>query len=69
MEVFVLQYESECSDEPKLLGVFDSRQAAEAAIETYQSLPGFRDYPDGFSIDRYQLNSLHWTDGFSLSKK
>lgn len=69
MQVFVLQHKSEHSDEPKLLGVFDCRASAEAAIKAYQSLPGFRDEPDGYSIDCYELNSLHWTEGFATPEK
>jgi hypothetical protein len=27
-------------------------------------LPGFRDYPEGFHIDEYQLDQDQWREGF-----
>jgi hypothetical protein len=27
-------------------------------------MPGFRDYPDGFQIEEYELDADHWTAGF-----
>ena len=66
-EVFVLQheYEVEGRDETKLVGVYSSRSAAEAAVARLVEQPGFSRYPDGFSIDAYSLDRDHWTEGFS----
>ncbi len=66
-EVFVLQheYEAEGRDETKLIGVYSSRAAAEAAVTRLIEQPGFSRYPDGFSIDAYSLDRDHWTEGFS----
>lgn len=64
MDVYLLQHESENSDEPKLLGVFDSRESAESAIVSYRELPGFREFPEGFSVDKYEVNKKCWTEGF-----
>ena len=66
-EVFVLQHEYEVDgrDETKLIGVYSSRAAAEAAVARLCGQPGFSRHPDGFSIDVYSLDQDHWTEGFS----
>ncbi|MCA9599083.1 MAG: hypothetical protein KC776_37490 [Myxococcales bacterium] len=65
--VFVLHHvahvDSGAEDE-KLIGVYSTRQHAEAAIQRLRSLPGFSDFPDGFVIDEYALDEDHWTEGF-----
>lgn len=48
----------------KLIGCYSSRSKAEAAVVRAQALPGFRDTPGGFVVDRHVLNSDHWADGF-----
>ena len=64
--VFLLHHEYEwCDrDEIKLIGVYATQAEAELAIQRLQDQPGFRDWPDGFSIDRYQLGCDHWIEGF-----
>lgn len=49
----------------KTLGIFSTREKAEAAQDMYSKKPGFRDYPmDCFCIDEYPINVGHWTTGF-----
>ena len=59
----------------KRIGVYSSREAAEAAINRVCNQPGFRDFPnlinpliddneEGFYIDAYELDKDHWTEGF-----
>jgi len=65
-EVYVVQHEyvlDDC-DEGKFIGVYSTRVLAEQAVERSRQLPGFRDHPDDFFIDAYQLNEDHWTSGF-----
>jgi homoserine kinase type II len=66
--VYVLQRlrESTDSEVVKLLGVYSSRGAAEAAVDRFRDKPGFRDYPAGFHIDPYVLDSDQWTEGFGV---
>lgn len=52
-------------DSVKTLGIYTSLRDAEEAVARYKLLNGFRDYPDGFSIDKYALGKDHWTEGFS----
>ena len=51
-------------DDEKLIGVFRSKSDAEAAVLAVRDKPGFKDHPDGFLIDEYPLNRIHWEEGF-----
>ncbi|GAA5787420.1 DUF7336 domain-containing protein [Chitiniphilus shinanonensis] len=68
MSVYILQHtygDEDCESENcKFLGVFDSMESAEKAIDFLKGLPGFRKWPDGFTIGRYVLNDIHWREGF-----
>jgi homoserine kinase type II len=69
-EVFLLQhsYEKEIDglflEETKIIGIYSSEKNAEGAVEKYKKLPGFKDYPDAFYIDRFQLDMGFWVEGF-----
>lgn len=39
----------------KLLGVFSDEERALEAIGTFRALEGFRDHPEGFSVERIPL--------------
>ncbi len=61
--VYVLHHVHELEDDQedtKLLGVFSSEATALKMIETYKLLEGFRDYPEGFSMDK-----SYWSEGFT----
>lgn len=58
-----------------MIGVYESRSAAEAAVQRVASQNGFRDWPNiidpltdeeenGFYIDEYQVGNDRWTEGF-----
>ncbi|SEK81253.1 hypothetical protein SAMN05518845_10349 [Variovorax sp. YR750] len=34
------------------------------AIDRARNLPGFSEAPDGFSVDKYQIDKSTWTEGF-----
>lgn len=52
----------------KILGVFSSKEHAQTAIDThYLKQPGFCDYPHGFTVDEYLLDTLYWREGFGIS--
>lgn len=70
MNVYVLQHEreSETGSDVKLVGVYASETDALEATARLTLAPGFRDYPDGFSIDAYELGEDHWTSGFTSSE-
>ncbi|WP_208298621.1 DUF7336 domain-containing protein [Streptomyces liangshanensis] len=51
-------------DDVKLLGVFSTRERAEAGRERARVLPGFRDEPECFVVDGYELDVGTWGEGF-----
>jgi homoserine kinase type II len=52
-------------DDEKLIGVYSSEGEAKEAITRLAKAPGFRECPEGFSIDSYELGKDHWTDGYA----
>lgn len=63
--VYVLEHAADgLTERMKLLGVYDSKQEAEKAIELLSDKPGFKDYPEDFLIDEYELNKVCWSSGF-----
>lgn len=65
--VFLLQhsYEVDGCDETKLIGIYSTREKAEAVVSKYKTLAGFRDYPDDcFYVDEYEIDKNHWEEGF-----
>lgn len=51
-------------EDSKLIGVYSTRQLADTARGRSRLLSGFRDEPEGFIIDDYELDKDHWTDGY-----
>lgn len=49
----------------KFLGYFDDIELLEIAKENVLTLPGFSTYPDGVIVRKYQLNTIHWQNGFN----
>jgi hypothetical protein len=67
-KVYVLQHVHTLEDEEedvKLIGVYSSRENAQAAIERLSQVPGFSDALGGFHIDEYQLDKDQWVEGYS----
>ena len=53
-------------DVGRCIGVYDTREKAEAAKLMVANLPGFSDHAEGFHICAYRLNEDHWTSGFFI---
>ena len=51
-------------DQVKLIGAYSSEAAAKAAVDRLRSQPGFRDRPNDFQIETYELDLDHWPQGF-----
>jgi hypothetical protein len=67
MVVHLLQHvarEGQDDEDVKLLGVYSSPERAEAALDRARLLPGFRDHPDGFQVEGYELDRTEWPEGF-----
>jgi hypothetical protein len=64
--VFLLQHSYEINDfeETKVIGIYLSRKKAEQVIGKYKKLQGFKDYPDSFYIDEYEMDKDNWEEGF-----
>jgi hypothetical protein len=58
-------YEDENGDEQiKFIGIFATKESAEAAVDALKKMPGFADYPLGFSIDFHPFDRIAWSEGF-----
>jgi hypothetical protein len=65
--VYVLQHVHATpsgEEDVKLIGVYVTEAAAQAAVSRLSQQPGLRDHPEGFHLSRYELNKDHWTEGF-----
>ena len=66
--VFVLQHSYEMSEageeETKFIGVYSSMDKAQSAVKRLSLQPGFKDFPDYFHIDEYEIDQDNWTEGF-----
>lgn len=59
-------YESELSEDEKLVGAYASESDAKLAIERLKNKPGFCYYPDGFEISECRLGQDIWESGFAV---
>jgi hypothetical protein len=67
MKVYVLQHLHEFDDgssDVKLIGIYRTEQDAMAARKRLSTAPGFRDSPEGFAIDPYEVGRDHWVEGY-----
>jgi len=67
MTLYLLWFVQECeaSDDIELLiGVYDSEDAAKAAIERLKMKAGFVDFPEGFEIHQREVGQDSWMEGF-----
>jgi hypothetical protein len=65
--VFVLQHvhtREDGAEDVKFIGVYSSREKADAAAARLSRLPGFSDAPDGFHVDEYRIDQDHWAQGY-----
>jgi hypothetical protein len=67
--VFILQHSYELSEtgeeETKFIGVYSSKEKAQEAINRLSLQPGFKDFPDYFFIDEYEIDQDNWCEGFT----
>jgi hypothetical protein len=50
----------------KTIGFFSEEIRAKSAIDALKSKPGFRDHPNGFSVDSCKVDAAEWQDGFGI---
>lgn len=67
-KVYVLQHVHSLNDgaeDVKFVGVYSSRESAQAAMARLRLVPGFSETPAGFHIDEYQVDKDQWVEGYS----
>ena len=65
--VFLVEHVHEMDDgseDIKTIGIYQTREAAEAAVVRSRKLSGFSVAPDGFHVNEYTLDVDHWTSGY-----
>jgi homoserine kinase type II len=55
-------------EDVKIVGIYSTREAAQQAVNRLQLQPGFRDAPDGFTIDLYWVDQDHWEGGYITAR-
>jgi hypothetical protein len=51
-------------DHVKMIGAFATRDSATSAVDSLRNAPGFSASPNGFSVDEYEVDKIHWAEGF-----
>ena len=66
--VYLLEHRHEFEsghEDTKIIGIFSTREKAEAALDRVRDQPGFRDCPQGFKIWEYGLDDdPEWFEGY-----
>lgn len=65
--VYLLEHTvKDLEDSTKMLGIYSTQEEAEKAIKFLSDKPGFKDSPDDFLIDEYEIDKISWSEGFDL---
>ncbi len=67
--LYILCHLNKKNEDIKTIGKFTSLEKAKNVIEEYKQYKGFKDNPDGFFIDKYEINKLYWQDGYFKKQK
>jgi len=59
--------DEEAGDDVKLLGVYSTAELASSRIAQAQGLPGFRDEPNCFLSEPYEVDHDEWTTGYIVT--
>ncbi|MCP5420145.1 MAG: hypothetical protein H6969_06580 [Gammaproteobacteria bacterium] len=57
-------YETRGHSDTKVIGIYSSYAHAEDAISKLRAMPGFKNYPNDFYIDKYPIDTSFWVEGF-----
>ncbi|MGV8040648.1 MAG: hypothetical protein AB2L07_11390 [Thermoanaerobaculaceae bacterium] len=66
--VYVLLHSHEIQEDKediKLIGVYSSAERGRESITRLSSQPGFRESPEGFHLEPYEVDVDNWTEGFA----
>ena len=67
MLLFTLEFTREYEhrqDTELYIGIYESREEAEAVIASLRDKPGFSEYPEGFAIHETHVGLTGWKEGF-----
>lgn len=53
------------NDDIKGIGTYATRAEAEKTVALYKTYKGFKDSPENFYIQRYQVDQAHWSSGYA----
>ena len=56
-------------DNESLIGIYSSPQKAEEVVQKCKGREPYKEYPDNFCIDKYEVDKCHWTDGFIIPEE
>lgn len=66
-KIYLLQHRhpfEDGSEDTKFLGIFATKKEVMQAIKFYKKLLGFKDFPNEFFIDKYEIDRCEWDSGF-----
>ena len=64
MYVYQLSHVNPKNKDEKPIGVYLSLTEVKEVIEKYKKFKGFKEAPDHFYIDKYELNKMYWAEGY-----
>jgi hypothetical protein len=62
--VYVVHHFNKYNADIKSIGEFSSPAEAKAVVTKYKNFKGFKDTPDGFYVDAYELDKMYWSEGY-----
>lgn len=62
--VYLVHHLNSANDDVIEVGIYPSLAEAEAIVEKYKDFKGFKDEPEGFYIDPYELDKPYWGEGY-----
>ena len=62
--IYIVHYVNPKDDDTMYIGGYFSLAEAEAVVAKYKGFKGFRDAPDHFYIDKYELDKMYWSEGY-----
>ena len=61
---YIIHHFNPKNDHEKYIGAYSSYQEAQRVVEKYKGFKGFKDAPEHFYIDKYELNKMYWAEGY-----
>ena len=62
--IYMVAHLNPKNDDEKHIGSYLTYEEAASVVEKYKQFEGFRDAPDCFYIDKYEIGKLYWPEGY-----